>query len=182
MSAVLYGLTGMGGPWAQDPPFYAKVIAFETGDELDWSHTQLKGWRGWQHDRQVYFYHSGGPIVVIDEARGPSTKQAALVWHLVGERKDFQRQRLWLREGENPAEVLLLPVEGENNDLIIEHPGESVVRVTCCKAPGSDRLHVATVFLIGRWAGAEVGWDPGKQNLSISQEDERILLPVRLHK
>lgn len=182
MSAVLYGLTGMGGPWAQDPPFYAEVIAFETGDELDWSHTQLTEWHGWQHDRRIYFYRSGGPIVVIDEARGPSTKQAALVWHLVAERKEFQRRRLWLREGGNPAEVMLLPVEGENNDLIIEHPGDSDVRVTCCKAPGSDSLHVATVFLIGRWAGAEVEWDLGKQNLFISQEDERILLPVRLRK
>lgn len=65
MSAVIYALTGIGSPWAQNPPFYAEVIAFETSDELDWSHTRLADWRGWQHDRWIYFYHGGGPIVVV---------------------------------------------------------------------------------------------------------------------
>jgi hypothetical protein len=35
MAAVLYTLTGAGGPWAQDPPYYAEVVAFETGEEMD---------------------------------------------------------------------------------------------------------------------------------------------------
>ena len=70
MSAVLYELTGLGGPWTQDPPFYAEVITFETGDALDWSHTRLKGWRGWQHDRWIYFYHGGGPHRRGGQGRG----------------------------------------------------------------------------------------------------------------
>ena len=49
MSAVLYQMTGIGGPWAQDPPHYAEVLAFRTGDELDWSHVQLADWRRWRH-------------------------------------------------------------------------------------------------------------------------------------
>ena len=85
MAAVLYELTGVGGPWAQDPPYYAEVVAFDTGDELDWAHTRLTGWRGWRHDRWVYFYHNGGPIVVVDEAEGPPGSRAALAWHLTGE-------------------------------------------------------------------------------------------------
>ncbi len=61
MSAVLYHLTGIGGPWAQDPPYYAEVVAFETGEDLDWSHTRITNWQGWQHDRWIYLHHNGGP-------------------------------------------------------------------------------------------------------------------------
>ena len=47
MATVLYTLTGIGGPWAQDPPYYAEVVAFETGKEMDWAHIRLTGWLGW---------------------------------------------------------------------------------------------------------------------------------------
>jgi hypothetical protein len=108
MAAVLYGLTGVGGPWAQDPPYYAEVVAFETGPERGWAHIRLTGWRGWQQDRWIYFYH-GGPIVVVDEARGPAGAKAALVWHLVGG-EEVAPRRFRLRGGETPTEVLVLPL------------------------------------------------------------------------
>jgi hypothetical protein len=38
MAAVLHALAGIGGSWAQDPPYYAEVVAFETGEEMDWAH------------------------------------------------------------------------------------------------------------------------------------------------
>ena len=46
IGAVLLTLTGIGSPWAQDPPWYADVVAFETGTELDWSHTRVRDWQG----------------------------------------------------------------------------------------------------------------------------------------
>lgn len=33
-------------PWAQDPPYYAGVVAFETGPERDWAHIRLAGGAG----------------------------------------------------------------------------------------------------------------------------------------
>ncbi|MEM4202705.1 MAG: hypothetical protein QXS54_01415 [Candidatus Methanomethylicaceae archaeon] len=47
MAAVLYGLMGIDGPWTQDLPYYAEVVAFETGPERDRAHIRLMGWRGW---------------------------------------------------------------------------------------------------------------------------------------
>ncbi len=84
MAAVLYGLTGVGGPWAQDPPYAAEVVAFETGPEKDWAHIRLIGWRGWQHDRWIYFYHTEDRVVVLDEMHGPAPMRSGVIWHLKG--------------------------------------------------------------------------------------------------
>jgi len=109
MAAVLYTLTGVGGPWAQDPPYYAEVVAFETGEEMDRAHIRLAGWRGWRQDRWIYFYHNDGPVVVVDEARGPEGAEGAVAWHLVGGGTIVNR-RIRLRNGDRLAEVLLEPV------------------------------------------------------------------------
>ena len=179
MSAVLYQLTGVGGPWAQDPPFYAEVIAFETGDELDWSHTRLTGWRGWQHDRWVYFYHDGGPIVVVDEAEGPQGGRAALAWHLIGEGA-VEGRRICLRGGDDPAEMLLMPVGPEGRFEVAEgKAGHSDLRVVYY-ALADGRLRVVTLFLLGRWAGAEVGLDVEEQTLWIARGQTRVTLPLPL--
>ena len=74
---------GIGGSWAQDPPHYAEVVAFETSPEWDWAHIWLVDWRGWQHSRWIYFYYNRGPIVIVDEARGPAGAKAELVWHFL---------------------------------------------------------------------------------------------------
>lgn len=79
MSAVLFNLTGFGGPWAQDPPQYARVEHFQTGPELDTSTTVLADWRGWTHRRTVTFRH-GGPILVWDRAAGPSSRAVAFTY------------------------------------------------------------------------------------------------------
>jgi hypothetical protein len=105
MAAMLYRLTGFGSPWAQDPPHYAEVEFFETGGSLDISRVTIENWRGWWHVRTIYFYH-GGPIVVMDEARGPSRSRAALVWHLVGE-GHREENSLRLRRGHSPVWVEL---------------------------------------------------------------------------
>ncbi len=185
MSAVLYALTGVGGPWAQDPPYYADVVAFETGSELDWSHTRLVDWRGWQHDRWVYFYHNGGPIIVVDEAEGPAEAQAALAWHLTGEgivepvlSEAEGGRRIRLRSGDDPAEVLLVPVDSEGQ-VEIAKGGDSNLRVVYY-APADGRLRLVTLFLPGRWARAEAGFDGEEQALWITRGQTRVVLPLSL--
>ena len=178
MSALLYTLTSVGGPWAQDPPYYAEVIAFETGCELDWSHTRLVDWRGWQHDRWVYFYHAGGPIVVVDEAEGPPGAHAALAWHLTGE-GIVGDGRIRLRGGDDPAEVLLMPMGPEGwLEVAEDEDGDSSLRVVYC-APANGRLRLVTLFLLEDWTGAVAEFDVGEQTLWITQGQTRIALPLR---
>jgi len=182
MSAVLYTLTGVGGPWAQDPPYYAEVVAFETGDELDWAHTRLVDWRGWQHDRRVYFYHNGGPIIVVDEAEGPLGRQAALAWHLIGE-GTIEDRRIRLRCGDHRAEVLLLPMDTDKARFeVAERQDGAFGPHVVYYASANSRLRVVTLFLLGSWTGAEVKFDAEKQALWIAQGQAYIALPLRLRK
>ena len=185
MSAVLYVLTGVGGPWAQDPPHYAEVVAFETGDELDWSHTRLVDWRGWQHDRGVYFYHNGVPIVVVDEAEGPPGAQAALAWHLSGEgivepvlSEAEGGRRIRLRGGDDPAEVILAPVGSEGRLEVADGKGGDSRLYVVYYAPADGRLRAVTLFLLDRWAGAEVEVKREESALWIVQGERGIILPL----
>jgi hypothetical protein len=179
MSAVLYELTGVGGPWAQDPPYYSEVVAFETGSERDWSHTRVKDWRGWQHDRWVYFYHNDGPIVVLDEAGGPLAGRAELVWHLTGH-AEGEVTRIRLRNGDNPAEFVLVPLlsAGRGPAIKTEEADSSQIALSVPAANG--QLRVATIFLVGPWIGADVRWDTAGRSLRISQQDRSVVLPLPL--
>lgn len=177
LGAVLYQLTGVGGPWAQDPPHNAQVVAFETGDERDWAHTRLSSWGGWQHDRWVYLYHDGGPIVVVDEAQGPPGGQAALAWHLTGV-GCMEDQRVRLRDGEKPAEVLLVPAGSEGRLEVTEgedgDPGLRVIYYTLT----NGQLRLVTLLLAGRWTDAEVIWIEDDLSLQLAQGEQRIVLPL----
>ncbi len=175
MSAVLYHLTGIGGLWAQDPPYYAEVIAFETGEEVDWSHTRITGWRGWQHDRWIYFYHNDGPIVVVDEAKGPPGSRAAIVWHLRGE-GSVDGNRIRLRGGDNPAEALLLPSSPAGELRVIQSgsSGQPVVYYNTI----DGYLGLVTVFLVGDWVGAEMWFSADKQVLQIDCDRAKVIFPL----
>ena len=155
MSAVLYGLTGFGGPWAQDPPHHARVFGFETGHEMDFSHTALENWRGWRHERKIYFYHDG-PIVVVDRAYGPRASEVALGWHLATT-NSMEENRISLSEGMHPVEAVLLPL-GARNDVEIEavEYGTGANTWLLYKSKGSSELRTVTVFLTGDWLGAQV--------------------------
>jgi hypothetical protein len=178
LSEALYHLGGLGGPWAQDPPYYAEVMAFETQDRLDWSHTRLTDWHGWQHDRWVYFYHDGGPIVVVDSAEGPRSKQAALIWHLVGEEMEVG-QGIRLRGDAPQAQIeVLTPDPEESRCHVAEDPtGPAGRHVVSCDA-AEDKLSAITVFLTGNWVSAPVGYAAEEQVLRISNEQTSITLRV----
>ena len=173
MAAVLYTLTGVGGPWAQDPPYYAEVVAFETGEEMDRVHIRLTGWRGWQQDRWIYFYHNGGPIVVVDEARGPEGAEGTVAWHLVGE-EEMGAHRFRLGGSSGSAEVILLSLDEGGRVEALERAGGSSGLDGVYS--GISSLRVATVFLYGEWVGAEVGVEEGRAR--VAQEGRVILVPV----
>lgn len=180
MSAALYRLTGVGGPWAQDPPYYADVIRFESGDEKDWSHTRLTDWRGWNHDRWVYLYHDGGPIVVVDSAAGSQNGgKAALAWHLpVG--AAVEEDRIRLKHADQPAEMLLVPwdQDGKRIEVTEEPYGGSGQRVVYY-APDDGQLRVITVFLRGEWVSAEIEVDKDAKVLRVlvGQRQAQVPLP-----
>jgi hypothetical protein len=178
MSAVLHTLTGMGRRWAQDPPYYAEVVDFETGDELDWSHTQLAYWRGWQHDRWIYFYHGGGPIIVVDEAKGASKNRTALAWHLKGTGV-VKDERVRLQDKDTPLEVVLVPIGSEGKfEVANEDTGSSNTHITYYPTVG-DEMHLATLFLPGQWVGARAELDAANRTLRVAREGLQIVLPLQ---
>lgn len=158
--AVLYELTGVGSDWAQDPPWHADVLAFKTGDALDWSHSRLTDWQGWQHERYVYFYHKHGPIIVVDRADGPLSSQAALVWHLRPEEgaQPDQTWRLRLRSGEETVEFVFVPlVAAGQSPGYLSFAAEGDRRLNAVYRPATTgTLRAATLLLSGEWVGAEV--------------------------
>jgi hypothetical protein len=180
LSAVLYRLTSLGGPWAQDPPYYATVDRFETSDQLDISSTTIIDWHGWQHTRTVYFYHSG-PIVVADHAEGPPGQQVALIWHTSGIEEQDQDQHILLRSGENPVEMILfhlspgeIQIEKEN-----KQSNDSLNRVLFKSTP-AGQLDTVTIFMTGEWVGAEAELIQQTEGdiLTINQNGRKIVVPL----
>ncbi len=180
LSAILYNLTGMGSPWAQDPPYYAEVVDFQIGDDLDWSHTRLSEWRGWQHDRWVYVYQNDGPIAVVDRAEGPAGQQSALSWHLATSGNVVaDTRRIQLRDGADPVELVLIPLGNPDEAQIESKRAEDQLDLTYQQASDGS-LAVVSLFLLGDWRGAQVELENGSasQLLRITQGSQTISLPI----
>jgi hypothetical protein len=190
LSAALYALTGIGGPWAQDPPYYARVDEFENQPGMDASRTLIEDWHGWDQSREISLYHQG-PVVVYDQAEkqgyGPA---AAISWHLIleesGEGQNLPTQagtpvRLRLRGGEHPAEIVLLPLD--SGELVLEPESiqgqEHGLRVLY-KAQTESQLGLVSVFLTETWSGAQVSLavKDGQSVLSIISQEGRIEMPL----
>ncbi len=179
-SQVVHRLTGIGGPWAQDPPPYARVEFVDWLGPVDVARTTIEGWRGWSHARTVYFVHRG-PIVVIDAARGKG--QAAVVWHLVGEgRRDGSG--LWLRSMPSPVRVLL-PSQAWRNIEVRQtgaKPGEGDIGVPnwdlVYRSPVPGQLDLVTVFALRSWASMqhEVYELGGGRFVKLEGEDQQLWL------
>ena len=158
--AALYDLTGIGSEWAQDPPWYADVVTFAAGDAMDWSHTRIADWQGWQHDRYIYFYHDRGPIIIADRANGPRGDRSALTWHLRSEEKLLpgETRRLRLRTSGEPMEVVFVPIVADDRSagrLDFESEGDRQLRAVYA-SPTPGHLQAVTLFLAGAWVEADV--------------------------
>jgi hypothetical protein len=178
-AAAISRLIGFGGPWAQDPPHFARVEVFQTGAVADRSTTTVTDWRGWSHRRTVLFHH-GGPIVVVDEAAGPAARAAAVAWHVSG-RPGSGGMRFHLGRASD-AELVLLP---------LQTPGGAIEIRPVADAEGPDldllyrpgrrgSLGLASVFLTGRWSGAraEIASAGGGKTLEIQTGGERLSVPL----
>lgn len=182
--AALYGLTGVGSEWAQDPPWHADVIAFETGETLDWSHSRMVDWQGWQHDRYVYFYHNRGPIIVADSARGPSNSQSALVWHLQqsGDVLPGLNWHLLSSDDAHKVEIVVVRVSADIESLdhlSLTAEGEQRLRVLYePKIQGT--LQAVTLFLMDEWVGADVQLiNPAtRPELLLTRDNTEIQVPL----
>ena len=110
LPAVMWRLTGIGSKWAQNPPAYAEVNTFFTGDSVDIAQTTLPDWNGWQHTRTTYLIHSGVTVVVDTATNDNATNPASVVWHLngSGERKS---NGLNLADGHHSAKMMWLTEE-----------------------------------------------------------------------
>ncbi|MGH9367315.1 MAG: hypothetical protein ACRD3M_06550 [Thermoanaerobaculia bacterium] len=176
-AAAVARLTGFGGPWAQDPPHFARVEEFRTGEASDRAGATVSGWRGWRHRRSIHF-QKGGPIVVVDEAAGPSRRAAAIAWHLRG-RAGPGAGRFRLGSASD-AELVLVPLE-EPGGLVESRPGSGPLDLDILyRPPATGRLHLASVFLTGRWSGArtELRRAGAGRALEITRDGERLSVPL----
>jgi hypothetical protein len=152
-SQVVFALTGMGGPWAQDPPHHVRVDDFSALDALDASRTSIEDWRGWRHQRSIYFLH-GGPIIVVDEARGPGGDTSAITWH-APQMDETGVAGVWLRSGEAP--VYLAMAGNAWSDIEIKRPAahdsDATVEMVY-HSPTDGELDAVTALLMNGWDGA----------------------------
>ncbi len=55
--------------------------------------------------------------MVVDEAKGPPSRRAAIVWHLIGDGV-VEGNRIRLRGGEHPVEVQFIPLSSGRLSII----------------------------------------------------------------
>lgn len=177
LSAAVHALTGIGSPWAQDPPFYAEVERFETGPEMDQSRTMISGWRGWQQGRGILFDHRG-PVVIVDQVKGPDNGRAAISWHFMGPLTQRANGRYQLGEGRGSTEVLFIRYDGrlaqdELHEAWLDESGYTEL-IYAPKQRGSFSL--LTVLLPPGWAGSQASFlkDPTGAVLRLEKDGSQI--------
>lgn len=178
LSAVLQKLTGIGSPWAQDPPHYASVEAFEVEDERDIVHTRLDNWHGWQHDRWIYFYKNQEPMVIFDEAHGPSGSKGAFYWHFANPVEVMDGRFTVSREGAS-HEIFLLVQDWETGELKDVNGATSLQQSVGPYVTSVDgQLRLITVILPESWHGASVKVNQADGCLEIATEHGELTVPL----
>ncbi len=152
MRAILRALTGIGSAWAQDPPYYARLLKFEPNQGPQIAQTAIENWHGWSHVRTVYFYPQG-PIVVVDSVAG-GIGRAALTWHVVGD-GERDRDTIWLRRDTHPARIVFSSGAWQNIKVNAENTSDRIASSIVYSAPDDGGLELVTVFLSGKWVNAQ---------------------------
>jgi len=152
IAAAVSGLAGFGGAWAQDPPRVARVESFAPVPGGGRSVSVVAGWNGWTHRRSIAF-EPGGPIVVLDDARGPAN-ESAVAWHVEGSPdRAAGRYRLG---ASGSAELILVPLDAAPGRILERHRPDTRGLDLTYLPPHRGRLGLASVFLVGPWRGASV--------------------------
>ena len=156
MSLLIFYLTGFGSLWAQNPPFFAEVENFQTGEDIDISQTVLPDWNGWKHTRTIMLSHSG-PVVVYDQARADSPQSAAITWHALVPGNAVQQEGNHFAVGERGQTKMHLIALSEGT---ISQRAETIgdwdgIEVRF-KDDNTKELKLITVFLSEDWRRAEI--------------------------
>lgn len=179
LSKILFELTGLGSPWAQDPPYYAEVEEFNTVSNMDSSTTTIEDWHGWYQNRSILFHHDG-PIVVIDDASGAPGHTAGVSWNLISE-QILDDNRIQLRSGDNPAQVVFVPLSPgtlEIEEITSAQEDGPNVQVQFLSDTGG--ISLLSVFLTKDSVGAQVRLSQDETGLvlEIDTTDEHLKLPL----
>lgn len=176
LSAVVSRLAGFGGPWAEDPPGFARVERFDLSDGRDASSSVIADWRGWTQRRSIVFVKSG-PIALLDDARGPSHRSAAITWHVSG-RAGQDRGRYRLGADGAGGELVLIGLD-DGGARMVEHGGGASSLDLTYEPARPGRLRLASVFLRGAWIGANVRAlrDRSRVVLQLERAGERAVIP-----
>lgn len=86
LQKIIYQITGLENEWAQDPPRFAEVLAFNSTPIADYSITRISDWHGWDNTRtSVLVKGNDSFIVVFDQNKGKLDAKVAVNWHLKGD-------------------------------------------------------------------------------------------------
>ncbi len=156
---LLWRMTGIGGPWAQDPPPYAAVDAFFTSSALDMSTTTIADWHGWQHARTIYQVDDGLVFVVDQAAAANAARPASLIWHVNG-RGLRQENGLSLDSDERPAAAVWPAADDAFISLQALPPGDAYLRSPDWEflytSPLDGELKTAIAFLTKTYTQGEM--------------------------
>jgi hypothetical protein len=179
LSAVLQKLTGLVSSWAQDPPHYASVEAFEVGNMLDSVHTRITDWHGWQHDRWIYHYKEQKPLIIVDKAAGPLHREGAFYWHFANVAQ-VTDPRLTIESGGASQEIILLSLEQDTGEWVNSSGSTSVRKIPdTYMTIVEGQLRLITVILPESWMGAraEVNKDTGRLEIAADDQVLTVQLP-----
>lgn len=86
LQKIIYKITGIGSSWAQDPPRFAEVLAFNSTPLADYLITRISNWHGRDNTRtSVLVKGNDSFLVVFYQNKGKSSGKVAVTWHLKGD-------------------------------------------------------------------------------------------------
>jgi len=65
LQKIIYLITGIGSYWAQDPPRFTEVLAFNTTKIADYSITKISNWHGWDNTRTSVMVKGNDSFIVV---------------------------------------------------------------------------------------------------------------------
>ncbi|HPH97882.1 MAG TPA: hypothetical protein PKW33_16890 [Anaerolineaceae bacterium] len=164
---LLDRLTGLGSPWAQDPPYLAEMQVFEQRGALTLARAALPEWHGWTSTRTLVASEEG-PVLIRDTAQGKTFRRTAITWHINGQAAGLSgRYSL----GSGQGELVLL---GEGGSVFEARQTEGLLDVTCYP-PAGRRLTLNSVVLPAEWVGAEVTLL--EDGVAVAKDGKTLLLP-----
>ncbi len=174
---VLYQITGLGSPWAQDVPQYASVVRFETNDLYDLSTTVIENWHGWTHWRTIYFYRRGF-AVIIDHVEGNSPIKKAFSFHLFNVIEDNALR--YRTQGDFASQIIFVPLTENLDILSTVRQSDDLTSVLFEADKNTPKLSLITVILGYEARHASITIQ--KESLSIQLKGERIEIPFETFK